>query len=256
MPRRKPSRAWSASSWYSATDLVELVLLELLQVQQRDVGALRDPEQLIQLDLQRLGVAILRVLNQEHHQEGDDGGPRVDHELPAIAEPKERAGQDPHEHDTGGEEEGDGLSGQPADRLGEPSEHGPGLGGVHAGLRERRSGEVRSSCEKFHPCQIAYTGDRSTPNLFGLSPAEALVRQRGADSRIAVQAFGAATSDAAGERVLWPDQRIPPMTTNKDFKRLVRGRMLKTGESYTAARSNLLKTGGAVRAVRRTGREA
>ena len=32
------------------------------------------------------------------------------------------------------------------------------------------------------------------------------------------------------------------MTTNKDFKRLVRGRMLKTGESYTAARSNLLHT--------------
>jgi hypothetical protein len=32
------------------------------------------------------------------------------------------------------------------------------------------------------------------------------------------------------------------MTANKDFKRLVRGRMLKTGESYTAARSNLLKT--------------
>ncbi|MGH7534797.1 MAG: hypothetical protein ACREMG_04360, partial [Gemmatimonadales bacterium] len=40
------------------------------------------------------------------------------------------------------------------------------------------------------------------------------------------------------------------MTTNKDFKRLVRGRMLKTGESYAAARSNLLKTS---RADRRTG---
>jgi hypothetical protein len=40
------------------------------------------------------------------------------------------------------------------------------------------------------------------------------------------------------------------MTTNKDFKRLVRGRMLKTGESYTAARSNLIKT---ARADRRTG---
>ena len=33
------------------------------------------------------------------------------------------------------------------------------------------------------------------------------------------------------------------MTANKDFKRLVRGRMLKTGESYTTARSNLIKTG-------------
>lgn len=32
------------------------------------------------------------------------------------------------------------------------------------------------------------------------------------------------------------------MTTQKDFKRLVRGRMQKTGESYTSARASLLKT--------------
>ena len=32
------------------------------------------------------------------------------------------------------------------------------------------------------------------------------------------------------------------MPSNKDFKRLVRGRMQKTGESYTAARSQLLRT--------------
>jgi hypothetical protein len=31
------------------------------------------------------------------------------------------------------------------------------------------------------------------------------------------------------------------MTTQKDFKRLVRGRMQKTGESYTSARASLLK---------------
>ena len=31
------------------------------------------------------------------------------------------------------------------------------------------------------------------------------------------------------------------MTTHKDFKRLVRGRMQKTGEAYTAARAHLLQ---------------
>ena len=31
------------------------------------------------------------------------------------------------------------------------------------------------------------------------------------------------------------------MPTNKDFKRLIRARMLKTGEAYTAARANLLR---------------
>ena len=34
------------------------------------------------------------------------------------------------------------------------------------------------------------------------------------------------------------------MTTQKDFKRLVRGRMQKTGESYTAARTHLLNDAG------------
>ena len=35
------------------------------------------------------------------------------------------------------------------------------------------------------------------------------------------------------------------MTTHKDFKRLVRARMARTGESYTAARSHYLKSNGA-----------
>ena len=37
------------------------------------------------------------------------------------------------------------------------------------------------------------------------------------------------------------------MTTQKDFKRLVRGRMQKTGESYTTARASLLKAPGVKR---------
>ena len=39
------------------------------------------------------------------------------------------------------------------------------------------------------------------------------------------------------------------MTTDKDFKRLVRGRMQKTGESYTAARAQLRSTPPAVPSV-------
>ena len=50
------------------------------------------------------------------------------------------------------------------------------------------------------------------------------------------------------------------MPTNKDFKRLVRARMEKTGEAYTAARANLLKrtptapviTAPAIAVVRKT----
>jgi hypothetical protein len=39
------------------------------------------------------------------------------------------------------------------------------------------------------------------------------------------------------------------MPANKDFKRLVRGRMQKTGESYTAARAHLLKQTPAIAAA-------
>jgi hypothetical protein len=38
----------------------------------------------------------------------------------------------------------------------------------------------------------------------------------------------------------WLNQRIETMPTNKDFKRVVRARMTKTGESYTTARAHLL----------------
>jgi hypothetical protein len=74
---------------------------------------------------------------------------------------------------------------------------------VHVG-RDTTLREFNSLAKKYHAWHISLTGGRSTPNLFGLSPAEALVRQRGAHSRIAVDAFGAATSDAAGERVRGP----------------------------------------------------
>lgn len=43
------------------------------------------------------------------------------------------------------------------------------------------------------------------------------------------------------------------MTTQKDFKRLVRSRMLKTGEAYTTARANLLRTSAERRALRAGG---
>jgi len=43
-------------------------------------------EQLVQFEVDRLGVAVLRVLDQEGHQEGDDRRAGVDHQLPDIGE--------------------------------------------------------------------------------------------------------------------------------------------------------------------------
>src|SRR5215207_7757259 len=63
-------------------DARELVLFELFEIEQRGVRALGTADQLVELDLYGLRIAVLRVLNQEHHQECHDGGSGVDHELP------------------------------------------------------------------------------------------------------------------------------------------------------------------------------
>jgi hypothetical protein len=48
----------------SSARCLELLFLDLLQVEQRVVRALRGADQLVELDLDRRGVAVLRVLDQ------------------------------------------------------------------------------------------------------------------------------------------------------------------------------------------------
>jgi hypothetical protein len=43
---------------------------------------------LVELDLERRSVAVLRVLDDEDHQEGDDRRRRVDHQLARRLKPK------------------------------------------------------------------------------------------------------------------------------------------------------------------------
>src|SRR5690606_39232829 len=63
-------------------DLVELFLVQVLDIDEFFAGALQGHEQFIELDVQRAAVLVLVLLDQEHHQEGDDGGSGVDHQLP------------------------------------------------------------------------------------------------------------------------------------------------------------------------------
>ena len=56
-------------------------------------------DQLVELELQGFGVAVLGVLDQKHHQERHDGGAGVDHELPRVGEAEERPGGRPYDDD-------------------------------------------------------------------------------------------------------------------------------------------------------------
>src|ERR1051325_6327489 len=82
------------------------------------------------------GVAVLRVLYEEDHQEGDDGRARVDDELPSVAELEERAGDAPDDDDARGEREGGGASRGARRPLGEAREPRVRFGRSHKGLSE------------------------------------------------------------------------------------------------------------------------
>ena len=56
-------------------------------------------DDLIQFQMDRFGIAVLGVLDQEHHKKGDDRCGRINNELPCIGEMKGGSGEDPHEDD-------------------------------------------------------------------------------------------------------------------------------------------------------------
>ena len=49
--------------------------------------------------MNRLRVAVLRILNYEHHQESNNGGAGVDDQLPSVGKMKHRPGQRPNDND-------------------------------------------------------------------------------------------------------------------------------------------------------------
>lgn len=56
-------------------------------------------EQFIKLDLHGFAVAVLGILDQEHHQEGDYCGASIDDELPGVGVVKHWSGTGPNEDD-------------------------------------------------------------------------------------------------------------------------------------------------------------
>src|SRR6476659_7984483 len=89
----------------------EFAVVQLLEIEQHVARLLRDADQLVDFDMQGGRVAVLRVLDHEHHQEGDDGRRRVDHELPGIAKTEQGPGEAPHYDARKREQEGNGAPG-------------------------------------------------------------------------------------------------------------------------------------------------
>jgi len=84
------------------------------------------PDQFVKLGLNGGPVAVLRILDQEHHQERHDRRARVDDELPSLREAEERAGDGPNYDQRHAECEGERLTrdtGDPSSKVAEQLRH-------------------------------------------------------------------------------------------------------------------------------------
>src|SRR5262245_2709072 len=108
---------------------LEFLFLQLFQIEERVVRSLRGTNELVELQLDGLGVAVLGVLDQKDHQERDDGRACVDDELPRVAEMKHRPRDHPRDDDKHREYEHSRLAAKVGCSLGELGVPG---GGAHA----------------------------------------------------------------------------------------------------------------------------
>src|SRR5215813_6801563 len=74
------------------------------------MGTWLGPDQFIELQLDRGALQVLGVLDEEHHQEGHNRRPGVDHQLPGVAQAEGRASESPSHDDQDGEDEGQRMA--------------------------------------------------------------------------------------------------------------------------------------------------
>jgi hypothetical protein len=90
------------------------------QVLDADEGVFAVPgaDQFVELGLDGGAVTVLRVLDEEDHQEGDDGRSRIDDELPGVGEAEDWPAHGPDDDDGAARKESDGHSRRMGDGVG------------------------------------------------------------------------------------------------------------------------------------------
>lgn len=72
-------------------------------------------DELVEFDLYGFAVAILRVLDQKHHQKGDDSSAGVDNKLPGVRKSEQGPGNTPDYDDSNRAQEDAGRTGEIGD---------------------------------------------------------------------------------------------------------------------------------------------
>ena len=82
---------------------IEGLFVKLFKIEERVVRTLGRAYEFVKFHLDCLGVSILCVLNEKHHEEGDYRRAGIDDQLPRVAEAEHWASNDPHCNDGHGE---------------------------------------------------------------------------------------------------------------------------------------------------------
>ena len=91
-------------------DSLQLVLAEILEAKHLVPRVLVGADKFVEFELYGGRVAVLGVLEKEHHQEGDNGRAGIDDELPGVRVMKEGAGDGPCDDQHEGRHENAGAS--------------------------------------------------------------------------------------------------------------------------------------------------
>lgn len=103
-------------------DHLEFLFGHVFDVDEPVAGEFVGGDEFIELKLDGEAVFILTFLDKEYHEKGDEGGGRVDEDLPAIGEMEEGAADRPAEDETEGRQDGGIAAGGVGDAVGYGSE--------------------------------------------------------------------------------------------------------------------------------------
>ena len=80
-------------------ELLKLLIRKVLEIDKLIARLFDCANEFVQFQMNCFGIAVLCVLDKEHHEESDDGCGGVDDQLPGIGKMKRWSGENPHEDD-------------------------------------------------------------------------------------------------------------------------------------------------------------
>ena len=91
-------------------ELFEILVGQFFQIDQFIPSAFDGANDLVEFQMDCLRVAVLRVLDEKNHEEGDDGRAGIDDKLPGVRIMEGRAGYAPDDDDEDGRGESPGAA--------------------------------------------------------------------------------------------------------------------------------------------------